>query len=79
MLMCVWSVTSKIAYNESVFAMAGYSVFRHADTEVDFCFIVEDTFCCLIINGRVGKGISAQASHKTVLDILTTHGFSYSA
>ena len=29
---------------ESVFAMAGYSVFRHACTEVDFCFIVEDTF-----------------------------------
>ena len=24
--------------------------FRHADTEVDFCFIVEDTFCPLIIN-----------------------------
>jgi hypothetical protein len=24
--------------------------FRHAGTEVDFCFIVEDTFCCLIIN-----------------------------
>jgi len=30
--------------------MAGYSVFRHADTKVDFYFIVEDTFCCLIIN-----------------------------
>jgi len=30
--------------------MAGYSVFRHADTEVDFYFIVEDTFCRLIIN-----------------------------
>ena|GEM_PF-3655085 len=27
-----------------------HSVFRHAGTEVDFCFIVEDTFCCLIIN-----------------------------
>ena len=24
--------------------------FRHTDTEVDFCFIVEDTFCRLIIN-----------------------------
>ena len=24
--------------------------FRHADTEVDFCFIVEDNICCLIIN-----------------------------
>jgi hypothetical protein len=24
--------------------------FRHAGTEVDFCFIVEDTFCRLIIN-----------------------------
>ena len=23
--------------NKSVFAMAGYSVFRHADTEVDYC------------------------------------------
>jgi hypothetical protein len=43
-------VLSKVAYNESVFAMAGYSMFRHADTEVDFCFIVEDTFCHLIIN-----------------------------
>lgn len=30
--------------------MAGYSVFRHAGTEVDECFIVEDTFCRLIIN-----------------------------
>ena len=30
--------------------MAGYSVFRHADTEVDFCFIVEDNICCSIIN-----------------------------
>jgi len=30
--------------------MAGYSVFRHADTEVDYCFIVEDNICCLIIN-----------------------------
>ena len=28
--------------------------------------------------GRVGKGISAQASHKTVLEILTSHGFSHS-
>jgi hypothetical protein len=28
---------------------------------------------------RVGKGISAQASHKTVLEILTSHGFSHSA
>jgi len=25
-------------------------VFRHADTEVDFCLIVEDNICCLIIN-----------------------------
>jgi len=24
--------------------------FRHADTEVDYCFIVEDTCCRLIIN-----------------------------
>ncbi|HYK57713.1 MAG TPA: hypothetical protein VEV15_14695, partial [Flavisolibacter sp.] len=36
--------------NESVFAMAGYFVFRHADTEVHFCLIVEDNICCLIIN-----------------------------
>ena len=34
--------------------MAGYSVFRHADTEVDFCFIVEDNICCLIINVQPG-------------------------
>jgi len=34
----------KIAANESVFAMAGYSVFRHADTEVDFCFMLKITF-----------------------------------
>jgi hypothetical protein len=25
-------------------------MFRHADTEVDFCFIVEDNICRLIIN-----------------------------
>ncbi len=30
--------------------MAGYSVFPHADTEVDYCFIVEDNICRLIIN-----------------------------
>jgi hypothetical protein len=36
--------------NESVFAMAGYSVFRHAGTEADFCFIVEENICRLIIN-----------------------------
>ena len=40
----------RIATNESVFAMAGYSVFRHADTEVHYCFIVEDNICRLIIN-----------------------------
>jgi hypothetical protein len=40
----------KVAYNKLAFAMAGYSVFRHADTEVDFCLIVEDNICCLIIN-----------------------------
>jgi len=36
--------------NESVFAMAGYFMFRHAGTEVDFCFVVEDKICRLIIN-----------------------------
>jgi hypothetical protein len=30
--------------------MAGHSVFRHAGTDADYCFIVEDTFCRLIIN-----------------------------
>jgi len=39
-----------VAYNESVFAMAGFSVFRHAGTEVDYCFIVQDKVCRLIIN-----------------------------
>jgi len=34
--------------------MAGYSVFRHAGTEVDFCFIVEDIFCRLIISVKPG-------------------------
>jgi len=34
--------------------MAGYSVFRHADTEVDEYFIVEDNICCLIINVKPG-------------------------
>lgn len=29
--------------------------------------------------GRIGKGISAQALHKTVLEILTSHGFSHSS
>jgi len=42
-----------VAPNESVFAMAGYSVFRHAGTEVYFCFIVEDNICCLIINVKL--------------------------
>ena len=43
-------VSNRVSANESVFAMAGYSVFRHAGTEVDLCFIVEDNICCLIIN-----------------------------
>jgi hypothetical protein len=34
-------------HNESVFAMAGYFMFRHAGTEADFCFIVEDNICRL--------------------------------
>lgn len=38
----------------SVFAMAGYSMFRHAGTEVDYCFIVEDNICSLIINVKPG-------------------------
>ena len=39
-----------VAGNESVFAMAGYSVIRHAGTAVDFYFIAENNICCLIIN-----------------------------
>ena len=46
----VTSLCHAIAHNESVFAMAGYSVFRHADTKVDYCFIVENNICRLIIN-----------------------------
>ena len=40
-------------YYESVFAMAGYSVFRHAVAEVDYCFIVEDDICRVIINVKL--------------------------
>ena len=43
-------VRSKMAGNESVFAMAGYFMFRHAGTEANYCFIVEDKICRLIIN-----------------------------
>ena len=43
-----------MAHNVPVFAMAGYSVFRHADTEVDYCFIVEDNICRLIVNVKPG-------------------------
>jgi hypothetical protein len=43
-----------MTHNESVFAMAEYFMFPHADTEVDFCFIDEDTFCRLIINVEHG-------------------------
>jgi len=39
--------SDNLTANEPVFAMAGYSVFRHADTEVDECFIVEDNICLL--------------------------------
>lgn len=35
-----------MAYNESIFPMARYSVFLHAGTDADFCLIVEDTFYC---------------------------------
>jgi hypothetical protein len=41
--------------------------------------IDEDMYKSRVMKGRVGKGISAQASHKTVLEILTSHGFSHSA
>ena len=40
----------KVGYNESVFAMAGYSVIRHAGTAVDFYLIAENNICRLIIN-----------------------------
>jgi hypothetical protein len=40
----------RIVANESAFAMAGYSVFRHTGTEADYCFIFEDNICRLIIN-----------------------------
>ena len=43
-------VLHKVTHNESVFAMAGYFMFRHAGTEVDFCFIDEDNICRLIID-----------------------------
>ena len=43
-------MAKKLAPNASVFAMAGYSVFSHACTEADYCFIVEDNICRLIIN-----------------------------
>ena len=58
--------------------MAGYSVFRHAGTEVDYCFIVEDTICRLIINGRVGQSIPASAAHRTVRESLPSYGSCYS-
>ena len=37
-------------HNESVFAMAGYSSSVTPVPKVDFCFIVEDYICRLIIN-----------------------------
>jgi len=43
-------------------------------------FFCKTVFHCFITDfGRIGKGISAQALHKTVLEILTSHGFSHSA
>ncbi len=44
-----------IATNESVFAMAGYFMFRHAGTEADFILLFEDNICRLIYNGRAGQ------------------------
>jgi len=41
-------VFEKIAANESVFAMAGYFVFRHACTEVDFCLLL-----CTASRGKI--------------------------
>ena len=69
----------QVAYNEKVFAMAGYSLIVQPVQMPYWKYFVEDKICSLIINGRVGKGISAQASHKTVLEILTSHGFSHLA
>jgi len=37
-----------LAYNGSVFAMAGHFVFRQADTEADFYFVAEDNHKCSI-------------------------------
>jgi hypothetical protein len=45
-----------MTHNESVFAMAGYSVFRHADTEVDLFPSAEDNICCLIIEPETSSG-----------------------
>jgi hypothetical protein len=41
-----------IATNESVFAMAGYFMFRPADTEVEFCFFAENNYKCSIALGH---------------------------
>jgi len=42
--------------------MAGYSVFHHADTEVDYCFIVEDNICRLIYNVKPESKLTANYS-----------------
>jgi len=52
----------------------GDCLFRRGDHETAFNYERES-----IAEGRVGKGISAQASHRTVLEILTSHGSSHSA
>jgi len=36
--------------NEKVFAIGRILAFRHACTDFDQCFIVENTFCRLVIN-----------------------------
>jgi hypothetical protein len=36
----------KLATNGSVLPKAGYSVFRHADTEADLFSVAEGNICC---------------------------------
>ena len=45
-----WLWQEKIAFQRIGICDGGILVFRHAHTEVDYCFIVEDNICRLISN-----------------------------
>ena len=72
-----------VSWSELISQKVGLAASRKkAPTTVSFKIVVSLIFSVMQsmvgnASGRVGKGISAQASHRTVLDSLPSHGSCY--